>query len=316
MGNTLFKNLKSVLQKRDKKRLEIILYHFVTDELNDFTLSGHTIKTEAFKQQLLYLSDYYHILPTRKVPDLMSGKIKADGPFASICFDDGYRSNLTEAYPILEALRIPATVFVCSSTIDNRDILWRDKIRFLIQNNLVDDFIEYLKRGNTSDKYKFKRLRTKSFYAWSKDIKSISDMSIQKDVSDYFEFRKIDLSQTASNFNLFMKGSDIIKYNYLEFGNHTRSHPIMICLNYEQQFKEIVSTHKYLKEGGVEPVGLAMPFSPFNQDTLDICCQIGYKLILTLKSQSNPVPSATKKDIYVLYRRMAPKDLKLLTQII
>ena len=141
MGNILFKNLKSVLQKRDKKRLEIILYHFVTDELNDFTLSGHTIKTEAFKQQLLYLSDYYHILPIRKVPDLMSGKIKADGPFASICFDDGYRSNLTEAYPILEALRIPATVFVCSSTIDNRDILWRDKIRFLIHNNLVDDFI-------------------------------------------------------------------------------------------------------------------------------------------------------------------------------
>jgi peptidoglycan/xylan/chitin deacetylase (PgdA/CDA1 family) len=316
MGSRLFGCFKSTLRKRDKRRLEIILYHFVSDDLNDFTLSGHTVKTDAFRQQLLYLSDHYHIIPLGKVPELMSGKTKAEGPFASICFDDGYRSNLTEAYPILNALRIPATVFICSSTIDNRDILWRDKIRFLIQNNLADDFIAYLKKDNTRNRYRFGRLEAKSFYTWSKDLKSISDMSIQKDVSNYLEYRRIDLSQTAAHHNLFMKRSDIKKYDYLEFGNHTRSHPIMTCLNHQEQFEEIVSTHRYLKGAGVESVGLAMPFSPYNNDTLDICHQIGYNLVLTFKNQSNPVHSDAKKDIYILYRRMAPEDLKQLAQII
>jgi len=113
-----------------------------------------------------------------------------------------------------------------------------------------------------------------------------------------------------------MKRSDIKKYDYLEFGNHTRSHPIMTCLNHQEQFEEIVSTHRYLKGAGVEPVGLAVPFFPYNNDTLDICRQIGYNLVLTFKNQSNPVHSDAKKDICILYRRMAPEDLKQLAQII
>jgi peptidoglycan/xylan/chitin deacetylase (PgdA/CDA1 family) len=312
----LFRRFKTAFRKRRSRRLEIILYHFVTDEVNDFTLSGHTVRTDVFRQQLEYLSDHYNIIPLRRIPELMCGRIKPHGPFASICFDDGYRSNLIEAYPILDKLGIPATVFICSSTIDNRDLLWRDKIRYLIQNHLVDDFVAYLKKDGNKNKYRFERLETQSFYGWSKDVQSISDMSIQKDISDYMAYKIIDPAHIATEHNLFMSKADIRNYDYLDFGNHTRSHPIMTCLNYEQQLNEIMVTHKYLVETGVEPVGLAVPFLPFNNDTLEICSQIGYDLLVTEANRSNPISSDAKSGVYILYRRMAPTDLRQLAQAV
>lgn len=311
----MLKNLKTALKKRKKQRLDIVLYHFVTDEINEFTLYGHRITTNTFRQQLSYLSDKYQIIPLRNIPKLMSEKISAEGPLVSICFDDGYRSVMSEAYPILQAMEIPATVFICSSTIGNQDILWRDKIRFLITNNLVDDFISYLKMKSPNSNYKFKRLREKSFYTWSKDIKSIADMSIQKDIGDYLSLKAIDLSQTANKYNLFLGENDIKEYDYLDFGNHTATHPLMTCLTYQQQLDEIMSTHYYLKGLGIDPVGLALPFSPYNQDTVYICNKIGYKLILTAEGKSNPLCSSDK-DIYILHRLMAPTDLHSLQEAI
>jgi peptidoglycan/xylan/chitin deacetylase (PgdA/CDA1 family) len=45
-----------------------------------------------------------------------------------VTFDDGYRSVVTRALPILEALEMPAAVFVCTEPIAARTLLWFDRV--------------------------------------------------------------------------------------------------------------------------------------------------------------------------------------------
>jgi hypothetical protein len=52
---------------------------------------------------------------------------------AAIIFDDGLRSNVRLAYPMLRALGIPATFFVCPGLIEERRWLWTHEARRRLQ---------------------------------------------------------------------------------------------------------------------------------------------------------------------------------------
>ena len=45
-----------------------------------------------------------------------------------VTFDDGCRSVLTRALPVLERYRIPAVVFACSGTIERQELAWYDAL--------------------------------------------------------------------------------------------------------------------------------------------------------------------------------------------
>lgn len=49
-----------------------------------------------------------------------------------VTFDDGYRDNLTQALPVLEAERVPATVFCTSGAVDSGQAFWWDRLATLL----------------------------------------------------------------------------------------------------------------------------------------------------------------------------------------
>jgi peptidoglycan/xylan/chitin deacetylase (PgdA/CDA1 family) len=297
----------------DASRLEILLYHFVSAERNDFTLSGHTVDPEAFRRQLEYLSARYTLV---RLPDLpaLGRPGSPPGPYAAVCFDDGYRCILAEAYPILESLRIPATMFVNPPVLGNRDLLWRDKIRYLIQKDLAGEFLEYLRarRGG----YDFGALGRLGFYKWSKDPQALRSMAIQSDVAGFFAERGIDPAAIAAAARLFLAPEDVRTRPFLDFGNHTWSHPILTLLRRDEQRAEIVRCHEFLAARGVAPSALALPFSPFNSDTRAVCRELGYSCLLTVYEETNYLPAGRPAPPMVLHRRMAPKEAEKLAAIV
>ena len=184
-------------------RLEILLYHFVSDERNDFTQSGHTVATADFRAQLEYLAGRYTIVRLGESAGLADAAAGRTGPFAAVCFDDGYRCILEQAYPVLQAMRIPATMFVNPPVLGNRDLLWRDKIRYLIRNGLEQEFVAFLRtrRG----RYNFRMLGKLGFYKWSKNPKALKDMAIQQDVDLFFVRKGFDQRRSRPRKRLFME---------------------------------------------------------------------------------------------------------------
>lgn len=90
--------------------VRILMYHRV-DTLPRF--DQLTVSPQAFTRQIEILAKSYRVIPlTQALTELANGKIKRNT--VVITFDDGYLDNLTQALPIMEAHRLPASVFVTS----------------------------------------------------------------------------------------------------------------------------------------------------------------------------------------------------------
>ncbi len=105
--------------------LVCLVYHRFGDERYPST----NIQTQVFERQLRYFQDQNFNLFTlsdaiRKLKDNSLPKKSA-----VITIDDGYRSFLTGAMPILEKYNVPATLFINTETVGSGDYLNWQEIR-------------------------------------------------------------------------------------------------------------------------------------------------------------------------------------------
>jgi peptidoglycan/xylan/chitin deacetylase (PgdA/CDA1 family) len=86
------------------------------------------------ERQLRYLRRVFNLVPLAQVAASTGApRVPGQRRRASLVFDDGLRSNVRVAYPILRALGIPATFFVCPGLIEGRRWLWTHEARRRLQ---------------------------------------------------------------------------------------------------------------------------------------------------------------------------------------
>lgn len=89
---------------------------------------------ERLERQLRYLRRAFRIVPLAAFAASIGAPRKPGrGRRAAITFDDGLRSNIAVAYPMLRALGVPATFFVCPGLIEERRWLWTHEARRRLQ---------------------------------------------------------------------------------------------------------------------------------------------------------------------------------------
>ena len=101
----------------------------------------------ALERQLRYLRRQFLVVPLGNLVDrLDDDEADLDG-LAALTFDDGLRSNVRVAYPILRRLRVPATFFVCPGLIDAGAWIWTHEARWRLRAMAQDpDLVESMKR--------------------------------------------------------------------------------------------------------------------------------------------------------------------------
>src|SRR5262245_20436425 len=86
------------------------------------------------ERQLRYLRRAFTIVPlVAFAASLGAPRTPGRKRRAAIIFDDGLRSNIVVAYPMLRALGVPATFFVCPGLIEERRWLWTHEARRRLQ---------------------------------------------------------------------------------------------------------------------------------------------------------------------------------------
>lgn len=87
-------------------------------------------EADRLERQLRYLRRAFRIVPFAVLATSFGApRPPARKRRAAIVFDDGLRSNVAVAYPLLRALGIPATFFVCPGLIEQRRWLWTHEAR-------------------------------------------------------------------------------------------------------------------------------------------------------------------------------------------
>lgn len=111
---------------RNRRRLPILMYHGLV-ERPLATRCWHQLDVASFRRQLAWVASRYRVLPLEDaLARLVAGTLPERA--LAVTFDDGYRSNLTLGLPILEELRVPATVFLVTDLVGTDDVTWPDRL--------------------------------------------------------------------------------------------------------------------------------------------------------------------------------------------
>jgi len=100
-----------------------------------YSRQGYAVKSpEQFEAEIDFLLQ--RLVPVT-LEELLTAESDQDLPKESffLSFDDGYRELAEIICPILQRKGVPATFFICSSLIDNRNWLFEDQIG-LVQNRI------------------------------------------------------------------------------------------------------------------------------------------------------------------------------------
>ena len=113
----------------------VLNYH----QINDRDKNSLTTNVEQFQCQMKYLHDngYNTITPTQ-LADYLEGKGSLPEKPVLITFDDGYRDNYKNAYPILKDYGMTATIFLISDYVNTYPnyVTW-DEVLEMQENGIV-----------------------------------------------------------------------------------------------------------------------------------------------------------------------------------
>jgi peptidoglycan/xylan/chitin deacetylase (PgdA/CDA1 family) len=228
----------------------------------------------AFERQLRWLKRRFQIVPLRS---LISATANGDGGLArkvALTFDDGLRSNLTVAYPILHKLAIPATFFVCPGLVDRAAWLWNHEARQRMRRldaaacrelatewdapHEVEPFIDWMKTLELARRKRVEaRLReaTPGFAPTPAEREAF-------DVASWEELRKLDPAVVA-------------------IGSHTVTHAILPAATPEELEAEVRDSRRLLERGLQRPVELfAYPNGAYNAP-VEACVRKHYRAAVT-----------------------------------
>ncbi len=100
----------------DGRTLRVLMYH----KVNDLSPNPTTVATAVFAEQMALLSELGYVpVSLEAVRDHYLEGAPLPGGAVLITFDDGYRDNLENALPVLEARGYPAVVFVPIGYLDD-----------------------------------------------------------------------------------------------------------------------------------------------------------------------------------------------------
>lgn len=244
----------------------VLLYHSLGNTAK-FNNNVDHVNLEILNSQLTEIQKYWTFVSIDEY-----AKAKNKKGLASITIDDGYKNVINESLQVFRNLNIPITIFINCSTLEGK-IFWRDKIRYLIENKLVRQYI------NTSTLFSQKHID--NFYKISKNPK-FNSIIVEKEINKFLLKENLNLNGV---YNLcFDSNKYLIKDNLVSYGNHTSNHYLLSSLKKQEQYEEIFKCKDYLNKQNVNKSEVfSIPFggmNSYNKDTLTNLEDLNYKIIL------------------------------------
>lgn len=128
----------------NKHKLRILYYHRVTRGLEGAYTKDRNMctKYDAFREQMEHLKECYRAVGEEEIIRTIEGQDNLPEHSVWVTFDDGYKDNYTNAYPILKKLNIPATFFVTTGFINRKEAPGCDAL-CLDRKDLADLFMTW-----------------------------------------------------------------------------------------------------------------------------------------------------------------------------
>jgi peptidoglycan/xylan/chitin deacetylase (PgdA/CDA1 family) len=274
------------LQKRAQKKQSVILmYHRVIDpsKTDEYIEPGMYVTPATFEMHLQLLTKYFEVVSLQhliKVPTVPSRK-----PKCAITFDDGWIDFYTNAYPLLNVYKVPATVFLPTNYIGTNQWFWTDRLATILNKSTG------IPAHSTSDTLVSKiSQQTGSIFsrvdAAIKLLKPHPQETIEKILD------QLELHYTGSKTNHKRAFLDWYECRTMRtgglvsFGSHTANHIILTSENAHRCKEELYSSNKKLIDEEVTDNSFfpfCYPNGGFTDKSADLVKETGYHCAVTTK---------------------------------
>ncbi len=207
-------------------------YHVVSNKKIPYILNYPYLNEKQFEQQLDYFLRYFKPV---SLADLYKNPHTKQKVF-HLSFDDGLRESIEIVAPLLLKKGIPATFFVNSGFVDNKELFHRYKASLIaseMQNNPDAQAESFLQKNNLDAN----NILSASFL--QRDILNEAAELLELDFSSVIAAHKPYLS-TQQIKDLHQKGFSI--------GGHSHKHPELWKLSEKKQLKHIRKSMDWVNE--------------------------------------------------------------------
>ena len=115
-------------RKRQQPHARILYYHRVNDDNDPFFPA---ISTRLFEAEMRHVSRNYRVVGMTELMQRLEER--STEPVMAITFDDGYKDNYENAFPILERYGLPATIFLTTGSMDTGEPLWFEQLALAVK---------------------------------------------------------------------------------------------------------------------------------------------------------------------------------------
>jgi peptidoglycan/xylan/chitin deacetylase (PgdA/CDA1 family) len=127
--------LLSLTRSVHESRCLVLRYHSICDRAlaePGYVSSSISVPVDQFEQQIRHLATYYRCISLDELSDAIVGRQPMPPRAAIVTFDDGYRDNYQLALPVLARYRVPAVIYLVSSTLTQGLPLWTSRLRYAL----------------------------------------------------------------------------------------------------------------------------------------------------------------------------------------
>jgi peptidoglycan/xylan/chitin deacetylase (PgdA/CDA1 family) len=291
------------VKRANTRDVQILVYHRVNDD-NDPFFRGTPVN--IFARQMQYLAETYHVISLEEAVERITANDLPESAIV-ITFDDGYRDNYLQAFPILKRLGLSATVFLATGAIGTAKILWHDRVFNAFRETRVPVLEPFA--GANTDAYRLGSDEEK-FFAQSRVLRllrSVDDDERLRLIDKLADQLKVDNRTQDSTLMLSWDEVREMSRHAVSFGSHTVSHPILSTLTTEKANREIADSKAIIERELGRPVTtFAYPNGTehdFTNGTKNLLREAGYVCGVTTLYGSN----GTAQDLFEL-RRATPWD--------
>lgn len=269
-------------------------FHRVGDANNgSYDPNVFSCSAKDLQAHLHFIKSNFEIINQDYFIEIIASGQLIDKRLAYITFDDGYLDNYEVAFPILSAMKVPATFFVATGLIESKVIPWWDEIAWHIKHCNLNEL---------------------KLTSWRKTIvlsKATTNKNIREVLSQFksasapieeqlIEFRNITGLVLEDYLSEFMTWAHLLEMESagMTIGAHSHSHRIFSSLNAKELSHELSHAKKLLEQQLTNevlsisyPVGNA---STYNKDMFDEIERQGYQLAFTFRYFINQQLNANK----------------------
>lgn len=278
-----------------------MIYNFLFHRVNpNRDILWDPMSVELFDKCIQYISKNYDVV---RFEDLAFTPkyTQHSKKIATIMFDDGYKDNIEYAAPILKKYNVKASFYVVTDCIDHNTPTWTHILEHLFQFTSVQalrmdfDFlpphlqISHLESSDDRIAYVSK---LKPF------LKTVShdqrQQALDRIVATYTDTELPNLMMNWDDLRTLHKEGHFI-------GSHTVTHGMLGTMNDEAEIlHELAQSAKRIEaELGYFPQTISYPVGSYNQKTIELSKQVGYKIGLAVKQN---VHNPNKDDIFEVSR--------------